>query len=56
MTELARTPHHQTGEKMKSVVRLFSVIEGEDEIQLRFAVKRLIMIKVMYVGYSPAVD
>lgn len=50
--QLARTPDEYTGERLKFSGKVIQVIEGDDEIQLRFAVNDDYD-KVMYLGYSP---
>lgn len=50
--QLARTPDDYIGEKIKFSGKVIQVIEGEDEIQLRFAVNDDYD-QVMYLGYSP---
>lgn len=50
--QLARTPDDYIGEKIKFSGKVIQVIEGTDEIQLRFAVNDDYD-QVMYIGYSP---
>lgn len=50
--QLARTPDEYMGEKIKFSGKVIQVIEGIDEIQLRFAVNDDYN-QVIYLGYSP---
>lgn len=50
--QLARTPDDYIGEKIKFSGKVVQLIEGTDEIQLRFAVNDDYD-QIIYVGYSP---